>query len=504
MTQGNMKFNQIFFSIVMILFVSSYIQAQHRGDNLSFQGLDGFNNYGIKAAAMGGTHVAGTYDVNSIFGNPAGLSGLKNIQFTLSANNYEQKWWENQDYRSNRQFVTLPFYLSGLYVPNPANNGKWDYDAFFKDPTYIVADPTLGLDPYSSEAANWQRDKNEFAFNNVALAIPFSLFETDLVAAASYSKKSILDYDRNNTYLDPHIGFSGYGGLAGRVTAADDTVNFNWFDFSRIRTGSLNQITFGVAADLFPFLKLGVSANIINGESDDFHGLNKIGYFSLIGGANSFKFSYDTLNTTESGTSKYSALKFSFGTVFSLNRINIGIQLNTPYTLEREYNLTKVIAKKSGNQTIQLTGTDKAKYPLGIAVGINFKPIDDFILAFDLENTPYSKTEFEMSSPDSTLNRYADQTIVRLGMEYKVLDYLSILAGFRNEPKLFIPDGSAEKESGPNSKFYTVGASLDFFFGRIDFAFEYNVMKYYDSYFSNTNYVTEKFTNIMFSYTYTF
>ncbi|MFA7289339.1 MAG: hypothetical protein WC055_10730 [Melioribacteraceae bacterium] len=504
MTQSNMNFNQIFFSIVMMLFISTFINGQHRGDNLSFQGLNDFNNYGVKAAAMGGTHLAGSNDVNSIFGNPAGLIGLKSIQFTVSANSYQSKIWENQDYRSNRQFVTLPFYLSGLYVPNPANNGKWDYDAFFNDPTYIVADPTLGLDPYSSEAANWQYDKNEFIFNNVAMAIPFSLFDKEFIAAASYSRNSILDYDRNNTYLDPHIGFSGYGGLAGRVTAADDTINFNWFDYSRIRSGNLNQITLGVAAELFPFLKVGVSANIINGESDDFHGLNKIGYFSLIGGANSFKFSYDTLNTTETGTSKYSSFSLSFGTVITLNRINIGIQVKTPYTFEREYNLTQVIAKKSGNQTVQLTGTDKAKYPLGIAIGINFKPIDQFTLAFDLESTPYSKTEFELTSPDSTLGSYANQTIVRLGMEYKVLDFLSILAGFRNEPKLFIPDGSAEKESGPNSKFYTVGASLDFFFGRFDFAFEYNVMNYYDSYFSNTNYVTEKFTNVMLGYTYTF
>jgi len=503
MTQSNMKIRQKFFFTVIILFVSTIICGQHRGDNLSFQGLNDLNVSGIKTSAMGGVNVAGTSDVNSIFGNPAGLIGLKSFQITLGANSYQKKWWENQDYRPNRQFVTLPFYLDGLYTPNPANNGKWDYYAFFNDSTYKVSDPSLGKDPYSSDAADWKKDKSKFIFNNIAVAVPIKIFNRDFVVAASYSRYNILDYDRNQTYLDPHIGFSGYGGLEERVTAAGDTVHVNWFDYSRSRTGSVNQITLAAAADVLDFLKLGFSANIISGESDDFHGLNKIGYFDLIGGANSFKFSYDTLNTYETGTSTYKALNLSFGAVISLERINIGIKLKTPYTFERTFNLTQNIDGKKVKQSKLLSGTDKAKYPLGVSFGLSFMPVDQFRIAFDIENTPYSKTEFELSSPDSTFRKMADQTIIKIGVEYKVLDYLSILGGFRNATEFFIPDGSAVKDGGPNLKSYTFGASLDLPYGRLDLAYEYKIMKYYDSYFSNTNYVTETFNNFSIGYTLT-
>ncbi len=70
------KLYHIFSAIICLLIISNSVFGQHRGDNLSFQGLDEINATGVKAAAMGGADVANTGDLSSIFSNPAGLADI--------------------------------------------------------------------------------------------------------------------------------------------------------------------------------------------------------------------------------------------------------------------------------------------------------------------------------------------------------------------------------------------------------------------------------------------
>ncbi len=499
---------KIYQSIVLVtslfLITNFGIQAQRRGDKLLFQGLDHVNGIGVKAAAMGGVDVANIGDLSSIFGNTAGLAGIKSFQISLSANSFENKWRENQDYRPNRQFANLSFYLDGLYVPNPENNGKWDYDAFFEDSTYIIGDPALGLDPYSEEAALWEKTENDFVFNNIALALPINISDFSFVLSAAFSRQNnILDFDRNTTYLDPHIGSNGYGQIEERVTSAEDTVTVNWYDHTRAKNGDLKQIAFAISSQVSDYLNLGLGVNVLSGESDDFYSLNKVGYFDLIGGANSFRFSYDTLNTSTKGVSKYSGFNLNLGAIVKLNRINIGVRVNAPYTLEREWNYQTVTADTDTSSLTNLQGTDELEVPMTYAFGISFNPIDEFRVGFELEKTNYSKAEFNLANADSSSNDWADQTIIKLGAEYNIYDFITLLAGYRNKTELFVPDGAAIKDRGPNAISYTFGVSLDFDFGRFDFAYETRTMKYFDSYFSNTNYNTQTYTNFLFGYTIT-
>jgi opacity protein-like surface antigen len=310
-------------------------------------------------------------------------------------------------------------------------------------------------------------------------------------------KNNILDYDRNTTYLDPHIGYNGYATLEERVTSAEDSIRVNWFDYTRAKNGDLKQITAALSSQVTDFLNLGFGVNIISGESDDFYSLNKVGYFDLMESANSFQFAYDTLNTSIKGTSKYSGMNISFGATVKLNRINIGLRINTPYTLEKEWEYSSEIAGIDTSGLTNLRGTDKLDLPMTYAVGISFNPIDEFRIAFDLEKANYSKAEFNLANPDSNLSSWADQTIIRVGAEYNVYDFITLLAGYRNKTEIFIPDGAAIKDQGPNAKAYTFGLSLDFDIARLDLAYELRNMTYFDSYFSNTNYNTQTYSNLL-------
>ena len=503
----NYKILRFVLPFISALLFSSHIYAQHRGDVLSFQGLSEGNNLGIKASAMGGAYTAVSGDINSLFYNPAGLAGINKIQVSISGNSFDKLWRENQVYRPDRYFVTLPFYLEGLYIPKPEDNGKWDHerpwdDTQNVDSTYYVKMPDLGLDPFGEEAADWQEKAKEFAFNNIAVAVPLDFAAHHIVVSASYNRKfNVQDFDRNDTYLDPHLGYDMYGEI-GRVNGLD-TLDVNWSRYLRKRSGSINNITAGLAYDLNKYLKLGAGMNLSWGETDDLQSLSRVGVFNL-NRQQRFRFSYVKVLEELKGKSKFSSTSFNLGAILNINRVSAGIKIDLPYTLKREWDNREYFEDSSSASTVTKAGTDELEVPAVFTFGVSFKPVDNFMISIDYENAPLSKAEFKLETADNFFRGWSNRNTLRFGAEYKPYEFLAILAGFQNVPQIFIPDGAAVKENGPEAHSYNFGVSLSLFFGRLDFAYEYRILKYYDSYYSNTNYNYESYSNLLFGYTYTF
>ena len=180
------------FSMMISLVMVSSLYGQHRGDLFTFQGLTTMNDNGVQATAMGGAVTSLSGDVSMLFYNPAGLANIKGIQATASANYSTISWQENQNYRPNRYLVHLPFYLEGLYIPDPAQDGMYDYERlwtedFLIDSNYVVTPPKLGLDPYSDEAADWSESESSFSFNNIAIAIPLDFSGHEFTISGAYN-----------------------------------------------------------------------------------------------------------------------------------------------------------------------------------------------------------------------------------------------------------------------------------------------------------------------------
>ncbi len=498
--QKILKVKSVLFSIMLLLLpVTS--EAQHRGDDLSFQGLADKNELGVRATALGNAFTAVPGDLSAIFYNPAGLARLNSITVSVSGNSYSKDWRENQDYRPNRYFVTLPFYLEGLYIPKPEDNGKFDHE-LAKDTSFIyeVNSPKLGLDPFSEEAADWVKNQNNFALNNIAAAYPFQIGKNKFVAAVSYNERyNIVDYDRNDTYLNPHPGDRRYGDLS-RVNGID-TMVVNWSRFTRERTGKINSIDAALAYTINETFQLGAAINYQWGSTDDYQNLVRVGSFDLVD-ENRFRFYYQDVYEEVNGTSDLSALSYSVGAIASLNKFTLGVNVQLPYTLKREWSYTRTYRDSISNSTTNSAGTDELNYPLVLNFGINFKPIDNFMLAFDYETAKFSKAEFNLTSTNASALKWVDRNSIRLGIEYSPYDFIAFQAGYKNVPQVFVPDGAAERDRGPEAVSYTFGLSLNLFFGRIDAAYEIRKLTYYDSYFSNTNYVTENYSNILFGFTY--
>ena len=489
------------FLILALLFISIHAGAQHRGDNLAFQGLAQSNQNSVRATAMGGAFTAVSGDIGAIYWNPAGLSDLSGLQVSISAAHINKLWQENQDYRPNRFQMTLPFYLEGLYIPDLKNNGLWDYDIFTaeRDSTYIVTPPITGQDRYSEAVADWQVQKNELKFDNLAVAYPFKIGEKRLALAGAYSRKfDVLDYDHNDTYLDPHIGYDFYG-VAERVT--NDTLRMNWHEFERERTGTIHNLKLAASFDVTKSFVLGLSINSFSGESDDLQRLDKVGWFDITRN-NKFRFSYDTLNTNIKGSSSYKGLGADLGFMLKLQNISVGLNVTTPYTIERDWSTTTTVTDTNGTLTTSQSGIDKMDVPLSYRFGLSLTPIDKFRASLDVESIPYSKNTYEFAHSDTTHRDWVDLTSLRFGLEYKPWAWISLMAGYKAITEAFVPDGAAFRDRGPTSESYTLGASLYALSGRFDVAYEMRSLKYYDSYYSNTNFALEKLNTLMFGYTF--
>lgn len=484
---------------------SSFILGQHRGDLFTFQGITNFNDNGVKATAMGGAVTALSGDVSMMFYNPAGISNIKNIQVTIAGNYTTNSWRENQNYRPNRLFVTLPFYLEGLYVPNPEQDGMFDHERLWTednliDSSYVLNEPKLGLDPFSEEAADWEESDSKFAFNNLAIAVPLNFSGEEFTVSAAYNNiLNINDFDRNGTYLDPHIGYFEYGGDIGRVDGVD-TLVMNWSNFYRKSSGNMDNIAFAVSYKAADILSVGFGMNFSWGSSEDLLYLERIGTFHLMDDQR-FRYWYTDVYDEIKGTSNYSSTRFNVGFQLDLDQFKLGVKIDLPYTVEKEWDYTFTYTDSISENSSQKQGTDKIEFPMVLNFGLSFLPVDNFLLSIDYEYAPYSKTKAEYSIPNTTSPEFPDRHTFRFGAEYTPIDLISLRAGYRDVPSLFIPDGAAIKTSGPSSKSYTFGFGINTDFGQFNVAYEIRTLRYYDSYYSNTNYNTNEFTNLLFGYT---
>lgn len=490
-------------SIFIILMFFTIVNAQHRGDNIRFQGLQSENYLGVVPSALGGAYTAQSGDLNSLFWNPAGLSRIKDIELDFGFNSATNKWRESQRYRPNRIEATLPFYLQGWYVPKPENNGEWDY-ILAADSSYIVNSSISGNDPYSEEDADWKRKNSTSGFSHFSVAYPLQIMDRDIVLAGSYSSNvNVQDFDRNDTYLSPHIGYTAYDGLLERVDGSD-TLNVDWYKYLRSRSGTTISYRGAVALQPVENLNVGLSVDIFTGETDDVLKLDKVGKFGLFD-ENEFFFSYDTLNTAITGSSDFNATKFNLGFIYNLNNVDVALNVQLPYTLERKWRYTKSITDTSGIASSSISGTDNIEFPAIYTFALNIRPVEKLSVSFDFEYAPYKNGKFNYDSPDSLDTEWTNQNILRFGIKYKLNELLTIMGGYRYTPQVFIPDGSANDDKGPTAISYSFGASINILENiQLNAAYVMQELRYYDQYFSNTNYVTESVDRLLLGINYKF
>jgi hypothetical protein len=508
--------------------------AQHNGDPLLFQGLSDRNSVGVKASAYGNAFVSRSNDLNSIFYNAAGLANISSIQVSVSSQYRSYMVRDNQYVTptptiSSGGYTGINLYLGHVLIPDPAWNNIWSdslrtiwYDSLgnpigknWWDPSKLVTLPQDQSD-YSEDAAANQKKKSSYAFDHIAIAIPFEYWGKHFVAAASYSRQyDDYDYDWNGAYLAPHWGMVAGDVGAVQDTVKNDIVRSNWSVFTRERSGGVYSFTGALAFKLDDRFQIGVKFNYLLGQTDDLQELNRIGYFQFKNGFgnSSWSFSYDTNDSLVTGTSKFYGTTFNIGATYVSKNFSFGLNVQLPYRLERDWSYSTRVSTldSSGKPSVvssASTGRDYVSLPAIYTAGITFSMQTGFTLSFDYGYNPLRSATYSLNSiPDSLFTKYqkwVDQTTLRLGLEYAIDENVSLLAGYQTQGAPFVGYAVADKDQGGPIDTYSCGLSVNAFHGRFDVSYTYSQLKYYDVYMTNRNFTLERSQAVSIGYTYMF
>lgn len=496
--------------IVCLAIIPGVSFSQHLGDPFLYQGLTNENSVGVKAASYGEAFTSRSMDLNSLFFNPAGLADIKSPMFSISGSSSNQMWRENQEWYPGSDYPNVNLMLDGLFTPDPAHNGIWSdsliYTYYDKNGDPIGAswdvsqweEPVTGKGKYSKENAEHEYTTKDIGFDQISAAVPFKLAGKSIVVAASFMRNyHVSDYDWNGTLLDPPSTTSDI-----IKAESGDTVRTNWSVFTRERTGDLFSVNAAVAVELSRHIMLGLGLDRFSGETTDELGKERVGYILTEHQEENWAFSYDDHMYTQNGTSKFSAFSVNVGGLLRFDHFNAGIKVKLPSTIQREWKYT---IASTGQQNTRLSGIDEIEIPAEINFGVSIFPYEKLAFSFDFEQKAYSNAKYNLADtyPD-TLTQYTkwvDQTAYKFGLEFKLFPTLSILGGYQSRTTEFVTYGAAYRDRGTPSETFSGGISYQSPIGRIDLAYLYYKLKYYDAFFGNVNYTLETTQRIMFGYT---
>lgn len=502
---------KLFALLFCFLNLSSPVFSQGNGADFGFQGLSTPSDLGVKAVAMGNAFTAIGGDLNSLFFNAAGLADIQTIQFSFSGMAVNRTYWENSYWIDRKQQPLYPFIFDGRLRIDPSWQGITDEELFDLIDIEDLHIPEMGKYYYDKAVADWVTEQSStLPFNSIAVALPLKFRGQNMVISGSFHQKfNIYDFDRNDAHTDPFV--ADYEYMYNEYIVDGDTAAVNLSRFTRKRTGNIRGFKGAIAGDFGKYLNLGIGINFYSGKTNDNLVLDKLATLDMW--SRYFIFYADSAEemTRKTGTSEFSGAYTDINMQLKFERFRFGFVLNAPYTLKRKWSYKIQTENVSDAYTETTTGTDEVRLPATCALGMSARVTNEVNLSFDLVYNPYSKAEFKYSSngygdivPDSTQMKWVDQRIYRVGIAYTPVKMITLMAGYQNMPRTFIPWGAADRSKGPLVESYTCGFSFNVPYGRLDFAYNYQQMKYAETAYTYINYITQKQENFYVGYTLNF
>lgn len=488
--------------IVCLLGVARAGFAQGNGHNLTFQGLLETHETDALSAALAGAMVSRAGGLYALTHNPAGLETVSEPIVDVSFRWLQRTVRENGVWLPGAPQENMWMYLDGRLVPEVSQNGLWSSELGRSDSPHAwdlseIEPPVMGVGPYDARVADFENQQSRLALSQLTAAWPLDVAGHALVVALAYRRPyDVMGRDWNGTHLDPRLG-------SPELPPSVDTLRTNWSVFNRERTGGIHSGMASVGLSLHEHVRLGVGVTVLAGETEDRQSLDRVGYFLLLreSAVGDWSFSYEQHHRRTVGTSSFSGAQVQFGLQAGTERFTFGARVKLPYTLKRDWTYETTRTTAQGTTRFDSSGVDRAELPATVTVGMSFRPIDRFTLALDYERTAYSNADvrYDVASPAHP-PAWADQQIVRLGLEYQMLDRLALLGGYQSRSEPFVPTGNAVQDRGPITDTYAFGFSWNVFVGQLAVAYEYSHLKYYDLYVNNRNYALEAEHQITLGY----
>lgn len=441
--------------------------AQGYGGPLTIQGVDHNTLHSASSRATGGTTLGITNDIGLMFANPAMLQSLQRVQVSVGGLNLSSSMTQEQHFGPLKYYSNFSLLMEGLtvHIPNPDTSLPG-----------VNAGDTVQR-AFDSIGPNWSRKKSRALPTHILAGIPFTLGDVKLAAGVGFVEYANLDqYYQNNNVLSPSI-------LSERPLPTPRPPNdsvptiVQWSQFLRSREGSLRGYGAAISGAVSNEVSLAVNGLVLRGKTDDVE--QSVSRGRMVFYTNFFRLDSTYRRTSRVGTSEFRGFEFSLGGIFRGRHVTVGFVVKPPSTITREYSGQLSIDSTGGSLRTTQNTTDEIQLPWRGNVGIAIVPVEQVTLGFEYELRPYSSADYKDGTGKET-NPWLSSSGVRIGLDYRAADWLSLRAGLRDQSEIFEPEGNALIGESVSYSVYSAGAGFRVANIRLNIAYEYAKMKYED------------------------
>jgi long-chain fatty acid transport protein len=295
------------------------------------------------------------------------------------------------------------------------------------------------------QTLNYEVDRSSsFQLNFASFVIPFSAGDYNIVGGVAY--RNIYDFTQKNE---------------NKVTF-DDGSTFDWTDDE---TGGINAITPALAFQLSDIISFGAAVNILMGDY-----------------TNNYS---DSDGDIEETNVDYSGLNVDLSTLIKPTpQFTIGANFSLPHTVTFD-------AKNSGVEDgfdYSSSWITERKVPLFFAIGAAIRATDNFTIAADYRNRPWSSSEVEKYTLNEEeredlipfFDEWPDANSFHIGLEYLIeagKNFVPVRLGFYTLPTINReePSDDQEDEEADQISYNAITAGLGIVMNTviIDASYEY-------------------------------
>jgi len=509
-----MKHTDNTFAYVMLLCLcllcAQQVVAQGYGNPLTFQGLSQTTTQSAAARGAGGIAFGIRNDVSLMFTNPASLSSLQGIQFSIGGLQRSGSSYQEQHYSGVQGTSALAPLLEGTtgLISDP------DTNAYYAGTKVILRTQADSVQrPFDSIGPNWSRSKAKSVPIQFHIAVPFSIGGIRIVGGIGAVEYANLNwYYQNNNVMSPSVLSVLNGTIATAGLDRNPYVSY-WYQSYQQRDGSIYGYGGALSASISERLSVGVSGMILKGSTDDIEvqaGRGRLLFFT-----SSMRLDRPgTTSYTKTGTSDYSGAEFALSAEYTSRYFNFGFSIKPPTTITRDFTMTfsqdsvaasKRFLSKIDSITVHtsgsISGQDKITLPWRGSFGIGLWIKDNLKLGISYEIRPYASADYTGAN-GSVTNPWLSCSILHVGGELQANPWLTIRGGVSNYQEVYQPLTAGIRGEPVNYPVYGFGCGVKVANGMLNVAYEYADMKYVDTW-SNAVSINRQFTSsIVASFSY--
>jgi len=453
--------------IIIITVGISFAQVKRFDEPLTMQGIDKTTLHSAASKALGGTSIGLQNEIGIMFTNPAALSSVSGIQISFGNMYRFMDESQVQQYGPAKYYPNFSLVMEGLtdLIPDTKlDTGK----------THTARDSVQR--PYDKIGPNWSKSKNKNFPLQAMAAIPFKIGSYNVVAGIGFSEYANLNYYyQNNNVLSPAINVQRPYPVK-LVTNDSAYLPVQWYQRIRSREGSVYGYGAAVSVALDENFTFGFSGRLIKGSTDDYElklGRGKFTFYSSY-----FKLDSVNYKGSKNGTSDYSGFDMTFSGAYKNKYITLGFAIKPPVTITRDYKYDFKGDSSGFSKQAAISGSDKMKIPWSGMIGLSLSIWSNIRAAIEYEIRPMANADYETST--STTSPWKSSQLLRAGVEYSPLNWLTLRAGVRDDAEVYEQEGNPFEGDPVTSTIVSAGCGITYAGVKLNLTYEYQNFKFND------------------------